>query len=34
MLMGDVWVDTLGYPDGLDDGTPVLMGLILGWLDG
>ena len=32
--MEDGWADTLGNPDGLDDGTPVLVGPTLGWLDG
>ena len=26
--------DTLGESDGIDVGTPVVVGLILGWLDG
>ena len=28
------WADTLGNSDGIDDGIPVLVGLMLGWMDG
>ena len=32
--MEDGTADTLGDSDGIDVGTPVLVGLVLGWLDG
>ena len=32
--MDDGWAETLGDSDGADEGTPVFVGLILGWLDG
>ena len=32
--MEDGWADTLGDSDGINVGTPVLVGLVLGWLDG
>ncbi len=28
------WTDALGDSTGIDEGTPVLVGLVLGWLDG
>ena len=30
----DGWAETLGDSDGIEVGTPVSVGLILGWLDG
>ncbi len=32
--MEDCWSDALGDSNGINEGTPVLVGLILGWLDG
>ncbi len=32
--MEDGWADALGDSDGIDEGTSVLVGLVLGWLDG
>ena len=30
----DGWADTLGDSDGINDGIPMLVELMLGWLDG
>ncbi len=32
--MEDGWADALGDSNGIDEGTPVLVGLVLGWIDG
>ena len=32
--MEDGWADTLGDSDGIDVGTLVVVGFVLGWLDG